>query len=146
MGGEADRFPDREIFTKYIKPTDLAVWHEVRDRTLNILHVCDFHSGYDNLAPFLDYPGHVVNCSLKVGQRAMSPKEAARLFGRPFMGGMERLGVIATGPVAEIQRAAKAALADAPERFMLGADCTVPSETPWGNLRAAIDTAHGQGG
>jgi uroporphyrinogen decarboxylase len=30
----------------------------------------------------------------------------------------------------------------APERFLLGADCTVPSDTPWENLRAAVTAAH----
>ena len=59
------------------------------------------------------------------------------------MGGMQRKGVIATGPVPAIQRAAEAVLAEAPPRFILAADCTVPAETPWANLRAAIDVAHG---
>lgn len=40
------------------------------------------------------------------------------------------------------QRAAQAALAQAPEQFILGADCTVPGETPWDNVKTAIDTAH----
>jgi uroporphyrinogen-III decarboxylase len=31
----------------------------------------------------------------------------------------------------------------APERYMLGADCTIPSDTDWDNIRLAIDTAHG---
>jgi len=58
------------------------------------------------------------------------------------MGGVERLGTIATGNPDEIQRLITDLLADAPDRFILGADCTVPSETPWENLKAAIDTAH----
>jgi hypothetical protein len=33
-------------------------------------------------------------------------------------------------------------LKTAPDRFILAADCTVPSETPWDNLLAAIDAAH----
>jgi hypothetical protein len=35
-----------------------------------------------------------------------------------------------------------AALAAAPERFILGADCTVPPQTSWDNLRLAIQIAH----
>ena len=73
----------------------------------------------------------------------MSPKEAKQMFGRPFMGGLERKGAIATGSLKAIRKAATDILADAPERFMLAADCTVPSETPWDHLKAAIDTAHG---
>jgi uroporphyrinogen decarboxylase len=55
---------------------------------------------------------------------------------------MERLGVIATGSSAEIRREAEAVLARAPGHFMLGADCTVPADTPWENLKTAIDIAH----
>jgi uroporphyrinogen decarboxylase len=142
QGGEAGHFDGTGIFSDIIKPTDLAVWDEARECAFNILHVCDYNGPYDDLGPFLDYPGDVVNCSLKVGGRDLSPREAAAMFGRPFMGGMERLGVLATGPVTAIRQAAEDVLAQAPERFILGADCTVPSDTPWENLKAAIDTAH----
>jgi uroporphyrinogen decarboxylase len=142
QGGEAHRFGNTDIFKQYIKPTDLAVWHEVQNSSFNILHVCDYHDSYDDYTPFLDYPGHVVNCSLKVGERTLTPQDAATMFGRPFMGGMERKGVIAAGSAPEIRKAAESVLAHAPEQFMLGADCTVPSEIPWDNLKVAIDTAH----
>jgi uroporphyrinogen decarboxylase len=33
-------------------------------------------------------------------------------------------------------------LEEAPDRFILAADCTVPSETPWENLKTAIAAAH----
>lgn len=94
------------------------------------------------MAPFLDYPGHVVNSSLKVGDQTLNPKDASQLFGRPFMGGMERKGVLATGNSEVIQQNATGVLEQAPERFILAADCTVPSDTPWENLRTAIETAH----
>jgi uroporphyrinogen decarboxylase len=142
QGGEAFRFPGTTIFSQYIKPTDLAVWDALRSCTFNILHICDYAGGYDDLTPFLDYPGNVVNCSLQLGDRAMSPAELSQLFGRPFMGGMDRHGVIATGGQEAIRQAAKDVLAAAPARFILAADCTVPSATPWENLKAAIDTAH----
>jgi uroporphyrinogen decarboxylase len=85
----------------------------------------------------------VVNASLELTGGKISASEVARMFGRPFMGGMERKSVLATGSPAEVRQAAMEALSDAPERFILAADCTVPSNTPWDNLRAAIDTAHG---
>jgi len=50
--------------------------------------------------------------------------------------------VIATGTPAEVRKEVEAVLAEAPERFILGADCTVPADTPWENLKAAIETAH----
>ena len=142
QGGEAFRFPNQELFKKYIRPTDLAVWSEIQDRAFNILHVCDYNGGYDDLSPFLAYPGRVVNCSLQVGDRTLTPKEASQMFGRPFMGGMERKAVIATGSAPEVRKAAEAVLAQSPDRFILGADCTVLGETPWENLKTAIDAAH----
>jgi uroporphyrinogen decarboxylase len=142
QGGEAHRLGGTGLFEKYVKPTDLAVWAEVQDCAFNVLHVCDYEGPYAGLAPFIDYPGHVVNCSLKVGAQALNPRGAADLFGRPFMGGLERLGVLATGTPAEIRRASQQVLVTAPERFILAADCTVPGDTPWDNLKAAIDAAH----
>jgi uroporphyrinogen decarboxylase len=142
QGGEAFRFPGTDIFQKYIKPTDLTVWDEVQSCAFNILHICDYAGSYDDLTSFLDYPGHAINCSLMLGERAMRPTDVAEMFGRPFMGGLERKGVIATGSLDDIRQAAQSMLATAPERFILAADCTVPSDTPWENLKTAIDTAH----
>jgi uroporphyrinogen decarboxylase len=142
QGGEAFRFGDANIFRKYIKPTDLAVWAEIQSCTFNILHICDYEGGYCDLTPFLDYPGHVVNSSLKVGDRIQSAREVSNLFDRPFMGGLERKGMIATGNEQAIRQAVGDVLAEAPERFILAADCTVPSDTPWEHLKTAIDTAH----
>ena len=142
QGGEAFRFPGTEIFRQYIKPTDLAVWDEVKSCVFNILHICDYAGPYADLTPFLDYGGHVINCSLALGDRTFSAKHVAEMFGRPFMGGLERLGVIATGSMDDIRQAAEGVLAEAPDRFILAADCTIPSSTPWEQLKIAIDTAH----
>jgi uroporphyrinogen decarboxylase len=142
QGGEAFRFPGTDLFQKYIKPTDLAVWNEIQSCIFNVLHICDYAGSYDDLTPFLDYPGNVVNCSLKVGEQTIGPRNLAEMFGRPFMGGLERKGVIATGSLDDIRQAADVVLAEAPERFILAADCTVPSDTPWEHLKTAIDTAH----
>ena len=29
----------------------------------NILHICDYNGPYADLSPYVDYPGHVVNCN-----------------------------------------------------------------------------------
>jgi uroporphyrinogen decarboxylase len=109
---------------------------------LNILHVCDYLRDYDDFSRFLDYPGDIVNSPLKLRDKYISPKEAARLFKRPYMGGLERKGIIATGTPEQIRQAVGAVLREAPDRFILAADCTVPGETPWDNLKTAIDAAH----
>ncbi len=143
QGGERDRLADRSEFDRFVRPFDLAVMREAeRGCQFNILHVCDYLGEYDDVERFADYPGHIVSCPLTVAGRPLAPREAARLFGRPVMGGLDRLGAVAGGSEAEVRAAAEAVLRDAPERFLLGAACTVPADTPWANLRAAIDVAH----
>jgi uroporphyrinogen decarboxylase len=143
QGGESGRFADPAMFEECIKPYDLAIMEEMdRSCIFNILHICDYNAGYDDLTPFTDYPGHVVNCSLAVGSESITAKEASAMFGRPFMGGLERKGVIAHGTAHEVKRAVDELLSEAPEQYILGADCTVPSDTNWDVLRTAISTAH----
>lgn len=143
QGGEAARFDDPGIFDTAIKPFDLQVMNEINDACpFNILHVCDYALPYDDFSRFVEYPGDVVNCPLHVGNEALSMQAAADLFKRPYMGGLERLGILATGSPEQVKRETEAVLRTAPRRFILGADCTVPSETPWDNLKTAIDTAH----
>lgn len=143
QGGEAGHFQRRDTFERYIKPYDLVLMNEVnRVCPFNILHVCDYARDYDDFSPFVEYPGHIVNSPLKVGDRVLTTREAAEFFKRPYMGGLERKGILATGTQGQIHNQVEAVLRDAPDRFVLGADCTVPNETPWSNLKAAIDTAH----
>lgn len=146
QGGEAGRFDNIELFNQCVRPYDLALMEEInRSCIFNILHVCDYHLPYSGLSNFVDYPGQVVNASLDLADgRHISAKEVADMFGRPFMGGIERKGVIAHGSQAEIRREVETALKNAPERSILAADCTVPGDTPWDNLRLAISIAHGQ--
>lgn len=143
QGGEAHRFADRSLFEQCVKPYDLTVMNEINQRCeFNILHVCDYTDIYDDLTPFLDYPGDVVNASLHLKTGELTGKDVARMFGRPFMGGLERKGAILHGPQEAIRAAVDKALADAPERYILGADCTIPSEVNWDNLKYAISLAH----
>lgn len=143
QGGETSRFGNTPVFRDHIKTHDLALMREMqRGTTFNIVHVCDYVAPYADPAPFVDYPGQVVNAPLAFGGRKYAPKELGAIFKRPYMGGMDRHGVLATGTSAEIVRTTQDVLAQAPPRFILGADCTVPSDIPWSNLQTAIATAH----
>jgi uroporphyrinogen decarboxylase len=143
QGGEAGRFSCAELFRECVMPSDLTVHTEINDScAFNILHVCDYHRPYDDLTPFLDYPGDVVNCSLHVGEETWTSKRASEFFGRPFMGGLERTGIIVDGTPDEIRAEVSRALADAADRQILGADCTLPGDIRWESIRTAIDAAH----
>jgi len=147
QGGESRRFENKETFLRWVKPIDLRVMAEIDGLCpFNILHICDYHrefGQYDDLSPFLEYPGRVVNVSTDVGGRTLSPDDLSQLFGRPYMGGLDRLGPLSSGSAETARQAALDVVRDAPPRFILGADCTVPPSTSWENLRAAVDAAHG---
>jgi uroporphyrinogen decarboxylase len=144
QGGEKGRLIGGwKSFDDCIRPFDLALMSEVnRSFQFNILHVCDYHLPYEDISPFTSYPGHIVNTSLKLAAGQLSAGDVSKMFNRPFMGGLDRKGLLARGPASAIQQEVHKLLVDAPPRFILGADCTVPSGTPWENLRVAIQTAH----
>jgi len=143
QGGESGTFRDASLFGRYVAPHDLRLMREIDETcAFNILHVCDYEAPYADLTPFVAYPGHVVGCPARLTTGETSLRELARRFGRPIMGGLDRKGVIATGTDAEIRSAAQDVLRAAPDRFILGADCTVSGDTRWQGLRAAIATAH----
>ena len=143
QGAESHRFGNQEIFNKYIKPYDLALFNEIHDYcNFNILHICDYFGDYDDLAAFSDYPGHVVNCSQKLGSKIIETEKFYKMFDRPFMGGINKRGIITNGSQAEIEAKVKEVLDNAPEKFMLGASCTLPGDINWNNIRTAIDMAH----
>jgi uroporphyrinogen decarboxylase len=147
QGGETSRFEGSPLFEECIKPFDLSLMNEINEKCrFNILHVCDYFDGYINLSPFLEYPGDVVNCSLHLGDKKLTGQQVSDLFGRPFMGGIERLGTIANGTTHEESDLVKSVLDQAPERFILGADCTLPADVDWENIRTAIALAHNEPG
>jgi uroporphyrinogen decarboxylase len=143
QGGEAGRFRDAGVFARHVKPFDLVLMNEMkRSCPFNILHVCDYGGPYATYSLFTDYPGHVVNCNPQLTGGRLTWDEVARMFGRACMGGMDRHGVIVTATPAEIGPEVTRALKEASRPFMLGADCTLPSDIKWENIRAAIDAAH----
>jgi len=143
QGGEASRFRDPALFNRYVKPFDLVLMNEAkRSCAFNILHVCDYNAPYADLTPFVDYPGHVVNCNPRLTTKTLTWAEIASMFKRPCMGGMDRHGIIAAGTKQEIEKAVKGTLERASRPFVLGADCTLPGDIRWENIRTAIDVAH----
>ena len=143
QGNESFRFADPGLFLQCVKPYDLALMGVMDESCqFNILHICDYHGGYDDWQPFLQYPGHLVNCSPHLGGETRTMQEIAEFFGRPYMGGVERKGLIGMGSPTDVEKMVSALLAQAPARYFLGADCTLPSDISWDNIKTAIDVAH----
>jgi uroporphyrinogen decarboxylase len=143
QGSEAKRFSNPRIFPDFVKPSDLVAMKEVSAACpFNILHVCDYVAPYSGYEAVLDYPGHVVNCNTRLVDREISPQEISKLFKRPYMGGMDRHGLLASGTPAQIEAEIKRVVKNSPRQFILGADCTVEGDTDWKRLRHVISVAH----
>jgi uroporphyrinogen decarboxylase len=143
QGGEAHRIYDPGVFDDYIRPVDLELMDVIDTKCrFNILHVCDYWGPYRDLSRFVEYPGAIVSAGTALAEGSTTGGQIGELFRRPFLGGMDRHGVIASGSVAEVEAAARKALDSGPDRHCLGASCTLPPDAPWENLKTAIDTAH----
>ena len=143
QGGEAGRFKTPSTFSDYVKPYDIVLMKELnRACPFNILHVCEYNGPYADFSPYLDYPGHVVNCNPKLTSKTLTWKEVQQMFKRPIMGGMDRHGIMAKGSPEQIRKEVASVLKDTPRPFILGADCTLPGDIKWENIRTAIDAAH----
>ncbi len=146
QGGETNNFEGSPVFDECIKPFDLELTHEIERRfEFNILHVCDHMGSYSDYAPFLEYPGHVVSSGTHLGSKNLTGDEIAGMFGRPFMGGMDRAGVIVDGSKREIEEQVRRVCSEMGSDFILGADCVLPEDVNWENIKTAIDAAHAFG-
>ena len=147
QGSETKQFSNPAIFQNYVRAFDLIAMKEVSAACpLNILHVCDYHAPYANYDAVRDYPGQVVNCNTKLADKEISPREISLQFGRPYMGGLDRHGVLSTGTPAQVEAEIQRVVKSSPRQFILGADCTVEADTDWNRLRHAISVAHRAGG
>lgn len=144
QGGETNRIADQALFNRAIKNYDMILFKEVKERVpYNILHVCDYDGSYDGFASrFQNYPGEVVNVPLSADNKPLSLSQAADIFKRPVMGGLDRHGVLSNGTPEEVKKATIEVLRNAPDNVILGANCTVNRKIPMINLQTAIKTAH----
>ena len=138
QGGEADRF-DEQTFLEIIKPHDLIVLNAVKDKAdFNILHICR-----DNirLHHYSNYPGNVVNWAATASNN-IPLADGKELFKRPILGGMDNRGVIVSGDPQEIEQEVHRIIDDfGIKNLIIGADCTLPTDTPIENIRAAVEAS-----
>jgi uroporphyrinogen decarboxylase len=145
QGGNSGNFGESPLFDKAVLPYDLQVSSHASNRALlNILHVCDYGEAYyTDITRFASYPGSIINAPNRLlDGTPVKLKDVQETFRRPVMGGLDRLGVIAKGSETEAKAEVDKVLSQASPNFILGADCTVPSDVPYQKLRAVIDYAH----
>lgn len=139
LGGESYLFTDEE-FQTYITPHDRKILQAAQGKDfVNVLHLCKDRL---NLKRYRDYPCAVVNWA--VHEQNPSLLEGAEIFpDKVILGGLDdRAGVLVDGTeqqiTAEVRRTLKTMEG---KRFILGADCTLPTEIDYDRIKIAVNAA-----
>lgn len=128
---------DQEEYHKYIAPSELTVLKSANEASeYNILHICGYEGHRNDLSTYVDYPAKIINWAVTVEQ--VSLQEGKKLFGgRAVIGGFDNTdnGVLYKGSKEEIEAETEKLLSEGDNvGVILGADCTIPSDTPLEHL------------
>ncbi|NBJ91671.1 uroporphyrinogen decarboxylase family protein [Parablautia muri] len=141
LGGEMRYFTDEE-FQECIEPFDRQILKASKEAGgVNFLHMCKNglnmkrYEGYHDLADVVNWGVYETDFSLEEG-RQLFP-------GITIMGGLaNRSGVLVDGTIEELQAAAREIIHTYGKKgFILGADCTVPTEIDYARIRAVVEAA-----
>lgn len=141
LGGEKHYFTDEE-FAEIIEPFDKEILTASKEAgCVNFLHMCknnlnmSRYESYNSLADVVNWGVYETDFTLAQG-RELFP-------GTTVMGGLaNRSGVMVDGAIEELKEAAKKVISDfGKTSFILGADCTLPTEIPYDRIRAIAEAA-----
>lgn len=143
LGGETRWFTDEE-FARWIEPFDRLILSEIRKAGLGVfLHICKDQlqmTRYQSYGALCD----VVNWG--VYEAPLPMEEGQRLFpGKVLMGGLPNRGGVMTQGTKErlVQEAERLIHRFAPTGFILGADCTLPTQLPYERIRWLTEATKG---
>ena len=140
LGGEKDRWFTDEEFARWIEPFDRLILSEIQKAGCSaFLHICkdglnmERYRGYGDVCDAVNWGVYEAPFSLEDG-KALFP-------GKTLMGGLKnRSGVLVEGTEEELAaEAARLAQKYGPEKFILGADCTLPTEIDPRRIRVIAD-------
>jgi len=137
IGGEKFRF-DAETFETHVKPFELRILKAINQaRVPVILHICKSDT---RLSSYVDYPCDAVNWAVHESDHGLAAGRA--LFGKPVLGGLDdRSGALVEGDVEDIAQAVNRIVTEAGRTgFILGADCTLPTDISIDRVRMAINS------
>lgn len=134
----------KEEYLKYIAPSELTVLNAANEASqYNILHVCGYEGAKNDLSTYADYPAKVVNWAVVV--EGVSLEEGRKIFGdRAVIGGFANTkdSILYTGNEKEIKDYTVKLLEKAGTKgVIIGADCTIPSDTPYEHLEWVREAA-----
>lgn len=136
LGGEKHKF-SQEVFEEFIKPREMEIIKNLQNKKgFNILHICK-----DNvdLKRYADYPFEVVNWGLYDSDYSL--EEGFEIFkDKTILGGFDdRSGVLIDGNYQEIEKYTKNLLSNMNgKKFILGADCTLPTEISYERIKQVV--------
>ncbi len=139
LGGEKELLTDEE-HERWFMPYDLKIMRAIKDAGgYCFLHICkdglnmDRYRTYGDLADVVNWGVYEAPYSLKEGRELFS--------GTCIMGGLKnRSGALITGSREELYQSVKNAAEEAGRTgFILGADCTLPTEIPYERIRMAVE-------
>lgn len=141
LGGEKHYFTDEE-FEEAISVFDKQILAASKEAgSINFLHMCkddlnmNRYADYNDLADVVNWGVYETNFSLEEGRKLFP--------GKTIMGGLaNRSGVMVDGTVEELQNEVKNVITSfGKKKFILGADCTLPTEISYSRIKAVVDAA-----
>ena len=139
LGGEKHYFTDDE-FAECIEPYDKQILRAVKEADGDtFLHMCKNNLNMNRYATYGDL-ADVVNWG--VYETGFSLEEGRQLFpNAAVMGGLaNRSGVMVDGTGEQLAEAAKKVVMDFGKKgFIMGADCTLPTEIPYERIKIIVD-------
>ncbi len=141
QGGEKNRF-SVEDYRKYVTPSDVAALDYANTLgELNILHCCGWAGDANNVEDWKDYKAAAVNWATYVEK--MDVPTGRKFFPNVncILGGLDntRAGVLYKGTDDEVKAEVRRLCEEnGPSGFILGADCSIQSDTPYERIKLAI--------
>lgn len=141
QGGEKSRFSVDE-YRRLITPSDKAALDYANTLgDLNILHCCGWAGEQNNLENWKDYCAAAVNWAVYVEK--MELREGRTFFEnvRCILGGFDNTtdGILYRGTDEEVQAEIRRLCEmNGPSGYMIGADCSIPSDTSYDRIRMAV--------
>lgn len=139
LGGEQHYFTDEE-FAEVIEPFDKEILAASKEAGgMNFLHMCKDHlnmnryESYNHLADVVNWGVYETDFSLKQGRKLFP--------GTAVMGGLaNRSGVMIAGSLEELKQEVEQIIHDYGKTgFILGADCTLPTEISYDRIKTIVD-------
>lgn len=141
LGGENRYFTDEE-FQEAIAPFDREILKASQQAGgINVLHICkdglnmQRYASYSDLADVVNWGVYETDFSLEEGRKLFA--------GKTIMGGLRnRKGVMVDGTIEELKEASRQVIKSFGKTgFILGADCTLPTEIDYRRIQAVVEAA-----